>query len=217
VPRLVCGIQDGAFAAPPGLNNGYTALYQRGEFTVDTREERPANQSGFRMELEAEHGSDIRQTRSSWLRWGGSVGGFLDIKNNRTLSLNVSTLFVDPISSGADIPFPEQIVLGGSGPMRGYLYGRLVDRSAAVATLKYRWPIWNWLDGAAQFAMGNVFGPQLGDFHTKLLRISSAIGIETPGTADHTFEFLAGFGTETFEEGLNVNSFRLPFGPNPGF
>jgi hypothetical protein len=101
--------------------------------------------------------------------------------------------------------------------MRGYLYGRLVDRSAAIATLKYRWPIWNWLDGAAQFAMGNVFGPQLGDFKTKLLRLTAAIGIETPGTADHTFEFLAGFGTETIEQGFEPTSFRLLFGTNRGF
>lgn len=216
-PSLVRGIQEGRIAAPPGFVDGYTALYQRGEFTVDTREERPNDQTGFRMELEAEHGSNIRSSRANWIRWGGSIGGFLDIKNNRTVSLSVTTLFVDPISSGGDIPFTEQVTLGGSGPMRGYLYGRLVDRSAAIGTLKYRWPIWNFLDGAAQVAFGNVFGPQLGDFKTKLLRLSTAIGIETPGAADHTFEFLAGFGTETFEEGLNVNSFRLLFGTNRGF
>lgn len=215
-------LADGDIAIPPGYRRGYTSVYQRGEITVDTREERdpkapPTNQSGFRLELEAENGSNVRQARSNWIRYGGSVGGFLDIKNNRTVSLSVTTLFVDPISSGAEIPFTEQIVLGGSGPMRGYLYGRLIDRSAAVATLKYRWPIWVFLDGSAQLALGNVFGPQLGDFKTKLLRLSGAIGVESVGGADHTFEVLTGFGTETIDEGLNVTSFRLLFGTNRGF
>jgi hypothetical protein len=169
------------------------------------------------MELEVEHGSNLRQPTGGWIRYGGSVGGFLDIKNNRTVSLSVTTLFVDPLSRRAEIPFTEQIVLGGSGPMRGYLYGRLVDRSAVIATLKYRWPIWAFLDGTMQVSVGNVFGARLGDFETKLLRLSSAIGIESIGRPDHTFELLAGLGTETFEQGADVSSFRLLFGTNRGF
>lgn len=210
-------IRNGRQVAPPGYVDGYTSVYQRGEFTIDTRSERPANQSGFRLEFEAEHGSDARGSRASWIRYGGSVGGYLDIKNNRTVSLSFTSLFVEPLPGQARIPFTEQVVLGGSGPMRGFLYGRLVDRSAAIATLKYKWPIWAFLDGTIQVAAGNVFGAQLEDFATKLLRLSSAIGIESIGGADHTFEFLAGFGTETFDHGAEVNSFRLVFGTNRGF
>ncbi len=216
-PSLSTAINNGTMPAPPGYATGYSSVYQRGELTIDSRDERPASQTGFRVELEAEHGSNVRRSTANWVRYGGSVGGFLDIKNNRVVSLAVTTLFVDPISSGAEIPFTEQIVLGGSGPMRGYLYGRLVDRSAAIATLKYRWPIWVFLDGTLQVATGNVFGPQLEDFKTKLLRLSSAIGVESVGGADHTFEFLAGFGTETFSEGTQIRSFRLLFGTNRGF
>lgn len=216
-PSLDIAIRSGSQTAPPGYTRGYSSVYQRGELTVDTRDERPAEQSGLRVELEVEHGSNVRQSTGNWIRYGGSVGGFLDIKNNRTVSLSVTTLFVDPISKRAEIPFTEQIVLGGSGPMRGYLYGRLIDRSAAIATLKYRWPIWAFLDGTIQVATGNVFGPQLGDFKTKLLRLSAAMGVESIGSADHTFELLAGLGTETFDQGAEVNSFRLVFGTNRGF
>jgi hypothetical protein len=216
-PSLSSEIAAGRMPPPPGYFSGYTTVYQRGEVTVDTREPRPADQSGLRVELEVEHASNVRKSTGNWVRYGGSVGGFLDIKNNRTLSLAVTTLFVDPVSAGAEIPFTEQIALGGSGPMRGYLFGRLVDRSAAIATLKYRWPIWVFLDGSIQVAAGNVFGPQLDGFKTKLLRLSSAIGVESVGGADHTFEFLAGLGTETFDHGAQVSSFRLLFGTNRGF
>lgn len=217
-PSLVTRLAEGVFTAPPpGYETGYTAAFQRGELTVDTREERPAKQSGFRLEVEGELASNVREARSNWVRYGGSVGGFLDLRNNRTVSLSVTTLFVDPLSANAVIPFTEQVVLGGQGPMRGYLYGRLIDRSAAIATLKYRWPIWVFLDGTMQVAAGNVFGAHLRDFDPNLLRFSAALGFESIGSPDHTFEFLAGFGTETIEHGANVNSIRVLFGTNRGF
>lgn len=216
-PSLTSQIRAGRFTAPPAYNSGYASLYQRGELTIDSRDERPLPQHGYRIELEAEHGSNVRESTGNWIRYGGSIGGFVDIHNNRTLSLSVTTLFVDPISRGAIIPFTEQIVLGGSGPMRGYLYGRMVDRSAAIATLKYRYPIWSFLDGTIQGSLGNVFGPQLENFKPSLLRLSAAMGIESIGSADHTFEFLVGFGSETFTQGAEINSFRLLFGTNRGF
>lgn len=217
-PSIPVSLANGLFASPPGYRRGkYATVYQRAELTVDSREPRPEDQSGFRVELEVEHDSDTARSRNNWIRYGGSVGGFVDIKSNRTISLSLTTLFVDPITRGTEVPFTEQIVLGGNGPMRGYLYGRLVDRSAAIGTLKYRWPIWVFLDGTLQVAAGNVFGPQLGNFKPSLLRLSSAIGVESVGSADHTFEFLAGFGTETFADGADVNSFRLLFGTNRGF
>ncbi|MBX3232406.1 MAG: BamA/TamA family outer membrane protein [Labilithrix sp.] len=214
-PSLVREVRAGRGALPTGFQ-GYTAVYQRGELTIDTRETRPADQSGFRMELEAEHGSDVRRSRSNWVRYGGSIGGYVDIKNNRTLSLSLTTLFVDPISGG-EVPFTEQIILGGNGPMRGYLYGRLTDRSAAIATVKYRWPIWAFLDGTLQIATGNVFGARLDGFKPSLLRLSGAMGIESIGAADHTFELLVGAASETFASGTEINSFRLLFGTNRGF
>ncbi len=216
-PSLSSLVQRGLVASPPSFDTGYSSVYERAEVTIDSREERPAPQDGVRAELHVEHGSNVRQSTANWIRYGGSLGGFVDLKNNRTVSLSMTTLFVDPISEGATIPFTEQVVLGGSGPMRGYLYGRLIGRSAAIATLKYRWPIWSFLDGTMQAAVGNVFGAQLDGFAAKLLRLSSAIGIESVGSADHTFEVLAGFGTETFDQGGTVNSLRLLFGTNRGF
>lgn len=216
-PSLAARIDQGLIQAPPLFREGYTSVYQRAEVTIDSREARPADQTGFRVELEVEQGSNVRRPADNWLRYGGSVGGFLDLHDNRTVSLSATALFVDPLSDRGSIPFTEQVVLGGSGPMRGYLYGRLIDRSAAVATLKYKWPIWVFLDGSMQAAFGNVFGAQLRDFDPKLLRFSAAIGVESVGSPDHTFEILTGLGTETFEDNLRVTSFRLLFGTNRGF
>jgi hypothetical protein len=217
-PSVPTSVAAGVFPTPPGFDRGYTIGFNRLELTVDTREARPAPQSGVRVELEAEEAADLTRSASAWVRYGGTLGGYLDLaERGRIVSLSVTTLFVDPIGGDTSIPFTEQIVLGGSGPMRGYLYGRLIDRSAAIATLKYRWPIWAFLDGAAQVAVGNVFSRNLENFKPSLLRLSSAIGIETTGAPDHTFEILAGFGTETFADNAKVDSFRLVFGGNRGF
>jgi hypothetical protein len=63
-----------------------------------------------------------------------------------------------------------------------------------------------------QFAVGNVFGEHLDDFDLRLLRFSASLGIETDSSPDSNFHFLVGMGTETFEHGTQVDSFRLALG-----
>jgi hypothetical protein len=86
-----------------------------------------------------------------------------------------------------------------------------------VAQLSYRWPIWVWLDGAIHYEVGNVFGKHLEDFDPRLLRQSFDFGFAASGARDHTFELLLGFGTETFDQGADVDTFRFVFGSTAGF
>jgi hypothetical protein len=131
------------------------------------------------------------------------------------VSLSCAALFADPLAD-RPVPFTELVALGGSGPMRGFSPARLLDRSAAVATLHYRWPIWVWLDGSIQLAVGNVFGPHLAGLRPALLRFSGAIGVES-GLTDNSLEFLVGLGSETFEHGGQITSIRFVVGTNNGF
>jgi hypothetical protein len=66
--------------------------------------------------------------------------------------------------------------------------------------------------GSLQAAVGNVFGEHLEGFDTKLLRFSGAFGIEGDSSPDSSFEFVFGFGTETFEHGAQIDSLRLAVG-----
>jgi outer membrane protein assembly factor BamA len=158
-----------------------------------------------------------RAPGSAWVRYQATAGGFLDLNGrNRVLSVSATTRFADPLGR-EPIPFTELVALGGSGPMRGYYPGRLVDRSAAVATVHYRWPIWVWLDGSLQAATGNVFGEHLDGFRASRLRLSGAVGIESVGSRDGSFEFLIGAGTETFDQGAKLDSVRIALGTNRGF
>lgn len=220
-PRTVDRVAAGVIPAlPPGFVDGYTIAYDRMQLTYDTRPARPASQHGIRLSAFGEPAFNLRRSPgNSWAKYGGTAAGFVDITgHNRVLSLHVTTLFADPLTGvGAQIPFTEQVVLGGAEYMRGYLIGRLVDRSAFITTLQYQWPIWIWLDGTMHVAAGNVFGAGLQDFKPSLLRISSGIGLRTNTSPDNQLEILVGMGTETFKDGAQVDSFRLAIGATHGF
>ncbi len=215
---IVYAASTGRYALPPGFQSGYSAQYNGIRAALDSRKPGTESQSGVRVEFDGGQGSDLRRTpNSGWVRYGGGVGGFLDLNDHgRVVSASVTTQFVDPLGS-AEVPFTELVTLGGDGPMRGFLPGRLLGRSSAVATLRYRWPIWVSLDGAMEASFGNVFGAQLRDLSPKKLRFSGALGIETVGSPDSAFQFLVGFGTETFEQGAKVDSVRFVIGTNRGF
>ena len=202
---------------PPGFDTGYTAVYQHLDLAIDTRQPAPTPGSGVRFELSGDHATDLKMhPGSSWVKYGGTLGGFVDLTGKqRVLSLALTLLFADPIRG--DIPFTEQVVLGGAGPMGGFRPGRLVDRSAAIATLQYQWPIWVFLDGYVQAAVGNVFGAHLEGIESKLMRVATNFGFRTSSTRDHTFEILFGLGSETLDHGLRFTSKRFLIGASRGF
>lgn len=217
-PTLGQRARSTAFDTPAGYADGYTAIYERMQIAIDSRQARPAPGSGVRVEAKIEHGSDVRHDPgSSFVRYGGGVGGFYDLDDhNRVVSLAVSTELADPLGS-RPVPFSELVAVGGSENMRGFVPGRLLGRSSAVATVHYRWPIWVLLDGSIQLSVGNVFGAHLRDFDPGLLRFSGAIGVEAFGSSDSALELLFGVGSRTFDQGGKIDSIRFAVGTNHGF
>lgn len=216
-PTLDEEVAAGALPLPPGYDDGYTILHSRLALAVDNRSPRPASAEGWRLEAYGSHARDLRQD-ASFVGYGGSGGYALDLNGrNRIVTLGALVRFVDPIGD-AVIPFTELVTLGGAAnPMRGLYPGRLYDRSAAAAGLGYRWPIWIWLDGALRMEVGNVFGEHLEGFRLERLRWSGALGVESVGTPDNSFELMVGAGSETFESGGKIDSFRFVFGTTSGF
>ncbi|MES1188729.1 MAG: hypothetical protein ABUL60_33245 [Myxococcales bacterium] len=210
-------VADGTVPAPPGFREGYRAGFVRERLTLDSRG-RASSQTGLRMDLSGEGGADTKHAPASgWLRYGATVGGFWDLGDSgRVVSLSVSTVLADPIGA-RPVPFTELVHLGGPEMMPGFRAGRLADRSAAVATLRYAWPIWVWLNGSLQVATGNVFGAHFEGFRAERGRLSTALGIESGGSRDSIFQALVGFGTETFESGAKVDSLRIVVGARSGF
>jgi hypothetical protein len=213
-PPVSHQIRTGVFSMPADFGSPYTIVTSRTAAAFDTRRPYPAPGSGFRVEGQGTvAGTTTGEPPASWLRWDAGAAGYLDLDGHRRiLSLGAEALFADPLGSGA-IPFTELVALGGDlAPMPGFFPGRLVDRSAAVATLRYRWPIGPYISGSLEAAVGNVFGEHLDGFDPKLLRFESALGIQSDMSPDSDVHILVGFGTETFDHGTQIDTVRLAFG-----
>jgi hypothetical protein len=218
-PSLVAEAASGAFPIPYGFEEQYTLAYSRLRAVLDTRRPYPFSGSGVRLEAQGEQDSAWNPSPGStpvneWFKYGGTLGGYWDVNGyRRVLSLTVGVLFADPIGSQA-IPFTELVALGGDGPMRGFYPGRLVDRSAAVATLRYMWPVAPWVDADLTLAAGNVFGAHLDEFHFGLLRLSGTVGLSINALGGLPVEILIGTGTETFDQGTHLNTVHALLGVN---
>jgi hypothetical protein len=210
-------VAAGKLAEPPGLRDGFRAPFAHARLVLDSRK-KTGSASGGRLEVLGEQGVDLKNAPASgWLSYGATVGGFVDLRHSgRIIGLSVSMLLADPLGD-RPVPFTELVTLGGPNLMPGFRAGRLYDRSAAVATLRYSWPIWVWLDGSLQVATGNVFGARFDGFRAGRGRLSTAIGIESSGSRDSIFQALVGFGTETFESGAKLASLRVVLGARSGF
>src|SRR6478752_6971752 len=217
-PSLTQQVDNGVFPLPDGYTDGYRAGFQRSILTLDTRRDEDGSESGGRLVLRGEHGLDPTQSRAAgWLRYGASLGGFLDLDNRgRILSLSAGVEMADPLG-GQPVPFTELVTAGGNDRLPGFRDGRVRGRSGAAATLRYSWPIWIWLDGSLQAAVGNVYGEHLKGISWGESRFSGAIGMESRGSRDSVFQLLVGFGTETFNSGADLNSIRVVAGARSGF
>jgi hypothetical protein len=216
-PSLDEAVAAGKLAEPPGFRDGYRAPFAGARLLLDSRGKKQTR-DGVRLDVLAEQSVDLANSPSSgWLRYGGTVAGFIDLmQGGRFLAVAFNVILVDPIGE-RDVPFTQQAALGGSGTMPGLRFGRLYGRSSAVVDLRYTWPIWLSLRGSLQAAVGNVFGEHFEGLRPGRARLSTALGLETNGGGDDIFQALVGFGTETFETGAELDSIRFVVGVREGF
>ncbi|HXX66845.1 MAG TPA: hypothetical protein VEK07_06675 [Polyangiaceae bacterium] len=216
----------GDYPIPYGFEEQYTLAYSRLVAAFDNRRPYPFPGSGVRLEGQVEQDSAWNPSPGSeWIRYGAMAGGFWDVNGyRRVLSLTVAAFFADPIGS-QQIPFTELVTLGenpfnqlwtpgGDGFLRGFFPGRLVDRSAALATIRYTWPVGPWVDADVSLSAGNVFGVHLDEFRAGLIRLSGTFGFLLSAMRGPPVELLIGAGTETFDNKAQLNLVRASVGVN---
>lgn len=233
-PSLSTGMQEGRVDRPPGLE-GYDIVHSGVRLRLDSRHRRHPLTPDYTEDFLAPPGSGTKlaftgivnhsirladpragEVSPFWINYGVTWGGYVALPGyQRTLGLELSAEFADPVVEG-DIPFTEQAALGGSRVLRGFLDGRLIDRSAVAGRLRYSWPVWPVLDGVLEYGVGSVFGERLSGFDPALLRQSFGFGLEANARRDHAFQFLFAIGTETFSEGSRVDTIRFVVGGTSG-
>jgi hypothetical protein len=216
-PSLDEAVASGELPEPPGFRDGFRAPFAGVRVLLDSRGA-SRERDGVRLDVSAEQSVDLANSPASgWIRYGGTLWGFVDLnQGGRTVSLALTAILVDP-RGDRPVPFTQLASPTGGRIMAGFRSGRLYDRSAAVAMLRYSWPIWLALSGTLQAGVGNVFGEHFEGFRLDRARLSSAFGLETQGSRDSVFHALVGFGTETFDSGGQLDSIRLLVGVRNGF
>jgi hypothetical protein len=214
-------VASGAIAALPAGYNDLVGTTRFGaKLALDTRGTRDTpewqrNTSGARIDALVEY---VRATDiGRWLHVDATLGAALrlDATGEHKLDMRLRVEVVEPQTSlaGADVPFLELATIGGSRDLRGFASGRGRDLSAAALTLDYQWPLAAWLDATLYLGAGNVFGRQLSGLTGAKLRGSAGMGLAIAGlTNERQLELWAAVGTEPFDEGSEVSSFRLVLG-----
>ncbi|MFH1830532.1 MAG: BamA/TamA family outer membrane protein [Pseudomonadota bacterium] len=79
-------------------------------------------------------------------------------------------------TSGGNVPFFRLSRLDVYTPLRGFDFGRFMDRGLYVFNIEYRFPVWDYLDGEFFFDTGRVFHT-LSDISFKHLKYSGGAGL----------------------------------------
>lgn len=203
-------VATGRFSAP-GLDQDFGAGVQRAEVVLDTRPEHATRGFALRAAAFEETSYGIGGPSRSWIRYGGSLGTSVDITGTRRiLSVSMHGELVDPLRG--EVPFTEQVSLGGDRYLLGYLRGRLIDRSAVIGSAEYTWPIWVFLEGVVHAAVGNVFGRHFEGLDGRTLRYSAGVGLRSTGNRYSRLEMMLALGSRPFDEGGAVDSIRFMVG-----
>lgn len=214
-PTVSERIADGTLEKPPGFGDNYATVYGGVDVQLDSREPKPAPGSGGYLHAYGHPNFDLHENRS-WIQYGGEVGAAVDLTGyQRVLKMQLALGFVDQMA-GNSIPFTEYDQVGGE-LMPGFVPGWMTGLSTAAAQVGYRWPIWLGVDAQTRFTIGNAFDHHLAGLRPGNLRASYDIGLTTSNQRDQGFEILFGLGTETFDQGGGITSFRFAFGSRQGF
>ncbi len=89
---------------------------------------------------------------------------YLELFKKRTLALRILVETVDLSGASPALPFYLKSALGGVDNLRGYRNGRFLDNDLAMASIEYRYPILEIIDGFIFLDEGRVFNNLSDDF-----------------------------------------------------
>jgi outer membrane protein assembly factor BamA len=129
----------------PGFDDGTRTLELNGTVVIDTRDNPGATSSG--AYFEAFGGALAPQHQYHFAHYGAELTAYINLyHHDRVLVLRA----VHEAVNGKDenIPFAELPRLGGPKRLRGYTLDRFRDKTTAVATVEYHYPIHELVSGS---------------------------------------------------------------------
>jgi hypothetical protein len=166
------------------------------EVRLDTREEVEEN-GGVHLHAGALYGVAPEGPTAHFLRFDVDLEGAVVVYPDRVLAARghlIETVSLD----GSQVPFQHLPVLGWD-LHRGFVAGRFRGEAAAVAEVRYRYPIHYFVDMEWALSAGNVFDRQFSDFSFGALTGALSIGFRTRRTGFDPITFALAFGTTQFD------------------
>jgi hypothetical protein len=193
-----------------GFAEGATVIAPRVAIAIDSRERIVgAGNEGVALEMVGGTGSDVEH-RAHWTHAEARAEATVRLAVEHDLTVGVWAASLDPIAGA--IPFAELAILGGDpGRLAGFPQGRLVGRTAAIASARYRWGIHQDIDAALHVELGNVFDAGFADFAIERGRLSVGLAIDGLAGDEHRFGALIALGTERIDRGAAIESGHVRF------
>ena len=129
----------------PGFDHGANTLELNGNVVIDTRDNEGATSSG--AYLEAFGGGLVPQHQYRFAHYGAELTGYINLyQHTRVLVLRLAH---EAVAGDDDkIPFADLPRLGGPSRLRGFRLDRFRDKTTAVATVEYHYPIHEFIAGS---------------------------------------------------------------------
>jgi len=121
---------------------------------------------------------------------------YFDLFRERVLYIRLKAQSLDRQGGSPGIPFYLQNRMGGVESLRGFSRGRFTGYDAALATMEYRYPIWDVIDAFLFLDEGRVFEDISKDFTFKDWKPSYGFGIRVWGVESTIFSFQTAFSKE---------------------
>ncbi len=129
----------------PGFDDGTRTLELNGTVVIDTRDQAGATSSG--AYFEAFGGGLVPQHEYRFAHYGAELTAYIDLyHHDRVLVLRAAHEAV--AGQDEEIPFAELPRLGGPKRLRGYTLDRFRDKTTAVITVEYHYPIHEFISGS---------------------------------------------------------------------
>lgn len=129
---------------------------------------------------------------------------FVNLYRKRILAFRASVRLLSSPDDAAEIPFYLIDGLGGSDLLRGYRTDRFVAPDYTLASVEYRWPIWDVFDAFLFYDVGRVYGDIEDDFTWKDWHKSCGFGLRVWGDGGTRVRLTTGFSQETTRFYLQV-------------
>ncbi|MFH5833289.1 BamA/TamA family outer membrane protein [Halalkalibaculum sp. DA3122] len=186
---------------------GATALLGIGSsLQFDFVNESPRSTHGARYILGLNWNRSLTDDRFHYLTYQLEWHQFLPVPflpDTRRLALKTRVQKTAPLGD-REIPFFDYPILGSSNDLRGFPTDRFRDDGSLLATLEYRYPLWNFADIVLFVDEGQVFNGYsdigLEDFHT-----SYGFGLHLISTKGFAFRSEFAFSKESSRVILSIN------------